>query len=64
MQQVDLYIRNAKDAREAARHASSPKVRDGYIAIAEAWERLANERLAFLQQRLNADGASHHNGLG
>ena len=69
MQQVDLYIRNAREARELAKVSPWPDARDQFEAIAEAWKRLANERLSFLQQKLTSGEnpsrlASGHDGSG
>jgi hypothetical protein len=56
MQQVDHYLRQAKAARELAVKARSAESRAHFINIAEAWEKLASERLELLQLKVEYMG--------
>ena len=66
MQQVDHYLKQAKAARELASTAGTAAARIQFESIAEGWERLAQERLSFLQSKLGGvngdamDGAMQH----
>jgi hypothetical protein len=61
MQQVRHFLRQAKAARKLAASADSEVTRAQLEAIAEAWERLANQRLASLEARSSAVGDAIRN---
>ena len=54
MQQVGHYMRQASAARTLAESAESDLLRSQFEGIAEGWEKLARERLAFIQSKLDA----------
>jgi hypothetical protein len=51
MHQVDHYMRQAKAARALAKAAKTQTTRSQFEEIAEGWEKLARERLAFLESK-------------
>jgi hypothetical protein len=51
LKQADEYRKNAEECRELAKHALTHKERDELLELAETWERLANDRFAFLSVR-------------
>jgi hypothetical protein len=55
MQKVEQYRRRAEECLEMAR-AAAPELQTHYQALAEMWERLAEERLAFFAPRTSDAG--------
>jgi hypothetical protein len=57
MQTVTFYLRRAKEARASAENARSLALKEQFRAIADSWERLAKERLTFLNTRIRPHDA-------
>jgi hypothetical protein len=47
MDKVQQFRRRAAECREEATRSTTADVRQNYIGLAEMWDRLAEERLAF-----------------